>query len=457
MAARAVRGFAIALAAGRGRDSDRFAYATALADVGRDRDAAAQFARVRPPSRLAGAAAYQRARSLMRVGTGTAGRRLLRQVPRAFPKDTAPAAAALYLLGDLATDDRQGADARAAFRELARRYPTSGLAARARLRAALIAFAADSAPLAARELDSLASGPRAGDERLAAAYWAGRAWAAAGDSGRARGRWREVAERDPLSYYAMASAARLGALVWAPAAASDTLPRSASVDSAMARAELLEELGMDAEAGYEYARLRRDASPSVARLLATASAFDERGMASSAMRLASLALDRGAPRTAVVYRLVYPLAYGSLLAAESRARQLDPALVAALVRQESHFTARATSSAGARGLMQVLPSVGRRIARALAYPLWDPVLLYQPDVNVEIGTVHLAGAVVQYPHPAYALAAYNAGDSRVARWRRAPELADPELFVERIPYPETRDYVRAILRTREMYRALYGW
>jgi soluble lytic murein transglycosylase len=85
------------------------------------------------------------------------------------------------------------------------------------------------------------------------------------------------------------------------------------------------------------------------------------------------------------------------------------------------------------------------------------VLLYQPDVNVEIGTVHLAGAVVQYPHPAYALAAYNAGDSRVARWRRAPEMADPELFVERIPYPETRDYVRAILRTREMYRALYGW
>jgi soluble lytic murein transglycosylase len=107
--------------------------------------------------------------------------------------------------------------------------------------------------------------------------------------------------------------------------------------------------------------------------------------------------------------------------------------------------------------MQVMPAVGQRIARALGYPFWDPVLLYQPDVNVQLGTAHLAGILGQYPAPEYALADYNAGGSRVRRWRAKPGTRDPELFVERIPYAETRDYVRIVLRNRELYRALYGW
>ena len=130
--------------------------------------------------------------------------------------------------------------------------------------------------------------------------------------------------------------------------------------------------------------------------------------------------------------------------------------MAALIRQESIFNPVATSPAGARGLMQIMPAVGRLLARSAAFPLWDPVLLYQPDVNLELGTRHLAELVRRYPQAVRSLAAYNAGAPRVELWAAKVGMADEELFAERIPYRETRDYVRIIQRNEDMYRALYG-
>jgi soluble lytic murein transglycosylase len=254
----------------------------------------------------------------------------------------------------------------------------------------------------------------------------------------------------------MLAARRLDQAPWVPAAGTP-VARMPDVDAAMARAALLERLGLNGEATEEYDWLAGEAATSTERMLATAQAFSDAGLASRSIRLARAALDRGAPPSAAVYRLLYPFTYGDVLRAESEARKLDPALVAALVRQESYFTPRATSAVGARGLMQVMPDVGRQIAGGLGFPFWDPVLLYQPDVNAQLGTRHLARALGKYDELAYALAAYNAGDARVTRWSRKAGVRDPELFVERIPYVETRDYVRVILRGRELYRGLYEW
>ena len=113
-------------------------------------------------------------------------------------------------------------------------------------------------------------------------------------------------------------------------------------------------------------------------------------------------------------------------------RRLDPALVAALIRQESSFEPRATSRAGARGLMQIMPAVGRQLAAGEDYHIWDAELLYQPDVSLELGTTHLAGLLSGYAHVSHALAAYNAGSSRAKRWLEKPGTDDPEVFVERI-------------------------
>ena len=175
------------------------------------------------------------------------------------------------------------------------------------------------------------------------------------------------------------------------------------------------------------------------------------------MGLARRALAASATRDTRLFHLLYPLAFADVIRTEATARHVDPALAAALIHQESSFNPRAASRAGALGLMQVLPSVGASIAKSRGISGFDRVLLFQPDVNVPLGMAHLDAMIRQYPRVEYALAAYNAGGSPVRRWRQKRGADDPELFIERIPYEETRDYVRILLRNQATYKALYGW
>lgn len=455
---RAIAGFSRAFAAKLGESRDRFDYAASLARQGRYKQAATEFARVpATDKRLGGAAAYQRARALVRDGREGVATAALRNVLTRFPKDTAAAAPALMLLGDLATDNRKDDQARELFLRLGTKFPHSRFAATARFRAAFVALLQDHFKTAAKEFDALIKTRRAGDELGAAMYWSGRAWEEAGDSAKGRERFRALVARDPASYYAGLAERRLGVQAWAPAAAVDSFAAFPAVDSGIARAELLTQLGLVAEAGWEYGQLARDADQSVDRLLATANAFREHDLGAQAIRLARRALAKGAAPDARVYRLLYPVLHADALVAVAEAQHLDPSLVAALVRQESMFDPQATSWVGARGLMQVMPNLGQSLARTLVFPDWDPVLLWQPDVSLELGTAHLADLVKQLPDPVRVLAAYNAGVSRVTRWQNKRGVIDPEVFAERIPFAETRDYVRIIQRNQEIYRTLYAW
>jgi soluble lytic murein transglycosylase len=107
--------------------------------------------------------------------------------------------------------------------------------------------------------------------------------------------------------------------------------------------------------------------------------------------------------------------------------------------------------------MQLMPSVAKSIANAKGITPWSADRLYEPGINIVLGVSHLAPLIRKQPDPAYALAAYNAGESRVTRWVKKRGADDPELFTERIPFLETRDYVKVIIRNRELYRALYDW
>jgi soluble lytic murein transglycosylase len=220
---------------------------------------------------------------------------------------------------------------------------------------------------------------------------------------------------------------------------------------------LLDALGMATEEGFEYDAIASIRGSSPDSLLAAADALEKRGELSRAMSLARRALAASAPRDTHLFRLLYPVAYADVIRGQASARRIDPALAAALIHQESSFNPRATSRAGAVGLMQVLPSVGADIAKAQGMTSFERVLLYQPDVNIRLGIAHLDAMLRQYPRIEYALAAYNAGGSPVARWRQKRGSDDPELFIERISYDETRDYVRILLRNQAMYKSLYGW
>jgi len=131
--------------------------------------------------------------------------------------------------------------------------------------------------------------------------------------------------------------------------------------------------------------------------------------------------------------------------------------VLALIREESAFAPRAVSSAGARGLMQLMPSVADKVARDYKLPAVGSTGLEVPTVNIQLGVLHLADALRDHNgNLALALAAYNAGSAAVQRWVQRYGFADEEQFIEDIPYAETRNYVKRVLANYERYRSVYA-
>jgi soluble lytic murein transglycosylase len=154
---------------------------------------------------------------------------------------------------------------------------------------------------------------------------------------------------------------------------------------------------------------------------------------------------------------LFPKPYWSDLRKYALLNGLDPYLVASLIRQESEFNPLAVSRANAVGLMQLLPSVGKHVAKEIKLKGYNPSQLYTPAVNMELGTRYFKSMVDKYDGQLeYALAAYNAGTDRVGDWLGQGRYRDPQEFVESIPFTETREYVQAILRNTTVYQRLYG-
>jgi soluble lytic murein transglycosylase len=197
-----------------------------------------------------------------------------------------------------------------------------------------------------------------------------------------------------------------------------------------------------------------------------------------AMELASTAAARGAhaqafryikgtapgylylPREAApekFWRLAFPFPYRAEITRYALQRNLDPYFVAALIRQESEFDPIVVSRAGAIGLMQIMPPTGRQLARQLRLGASTNARLRQPLFNLNLGTFYLrklldlrGGSVEE------TLAGYNAGASRVVRWKTWGSFDEPSEFVETIPFTETRNYVQIILRNQDIYEWLYS-
>jgi len=189
-------------------------------------------------------------------------------------------------------------------------------------------------------------------------------------------------------------------------------------------------------------------------LLAWSDGLAARGFGPAAVRLGWQAAIKS-PNDARVLRVIFPWPNRRAVEAEATEFGVDPLLLVAIVRQESVFDAQALSPAGARGLAQLLPGTAALTARGLDvtfYPEWITV----PDLNLHLGAAHLQELLERFGGRVdAAVAAYNAGTTPVRRWLERPGADDPDQFIELIPYQETRGYVRAVLRNRELYRALY--
>jgi len=156
------------------------------------------------------------------------------------------------------------------------------------------------------------------------------------------------------------------------------------------------------------------------------------------------------------WEALFPKPYWSDLRKYSSQNSLDPYLVASLIRQESEFNPNAVSRANAVGLMQLLPKVGKGVAKQEKIRHFSTQQLFSPTVNMQLGTRYFRAMVDKFGAFEYALAAYNAGSDRVDDWLAQGKYRDPQEFVESIPFTETREYVQAILRNTSVYRQLYG-
>jgi soluble lytic murein transglycosylase len=295
---------------------------------------------------------------------------------------------------------------------------------------------------------------------LQATYWEGRALAARGDAAGARQRWREVRAKDPLSYYAVRAAERLGERYWPIALAPAVADAPAAVERVrgwMETLDLLRQAGLWREAEEEVARRVREAGTDRALLYPLAEALEQRGFAPQGIRIGLGLRNAGVAADPRLARILYPFPFREMVAAEARERGLDPFLAAAVIRQESSFKPRALSRVGAMGLMQVMPATASGLAAGEGIGGWNRDLLFNPEINVHLGTRFLSSELRRWDGDLpLAFIAYNAGPARAARWRAFPEFRDRELFIERIPFEETRDYVKILTRNMAIYRGLYG-
>lgn len=385
-------------------------------------------------------------------------RRLVREFSDTpWAEDTLNHLATHYILVD---DDARAAEV---FGELLRRYPNSRHAERAAWKAGWWAFKQGRyAEASAMFLDAAARFARS-DYRPAFRYWAGLAQQRLGRVSEGAAILATVVAEYGNSYYGRLAASRLG----------DRLPKLAAPASAVASvdpgtppptADLIRKLlalGLYDLAMRElhYARRTWGSSPLLDATIAWV--HHQRGELRQAITAAKRAYPfyvsaAGRHLPVELLRVIFPLAYWDLIQTHASAHALDPYVMAALIAQESTFAPDIRSAAGAVGLMQIMPSTGRRLARMLQIPRYRASMLTLPDINVRMGMRHFADLMAQFGSLHLALAAYNAGEYRVGRWlAERPGLAQDE-FIDDIPFPETQNYVRKVLGTAEDYRVLYG-
>jgi soluble lytic murein transglycosylase len=225
----------------------------------------------------------------------------------------------------------------------------------------------------------------------------------------------------------------------------------------LARLDGLTEAGLERGAQAEIERLSDRARGLRPAMLRLSDALTERGRTIDGINLGWALLEQEGSWDRELLRVTFPFPYRELVRREAEEWGLDPILMAAIIRQESAFKADIVSRAGAIGLMQVMPPTGQQLARRHGPDPFTHESLSRPEVNLHLGAAFFVDMSRRYDDDLpLVLSAYNAGPTRATAWRQFPEASDPLRFTERIPFEETRGYVKSVRRNVGLYRALYG-
>lgn len=341
---------------------------------------------------------------------------------------------------------------RAALEKVTRDHPKQGRAADARWLLALDSLRHEPKAAFAR-FDALVKSAGDAEAAAQALYWRGRV-RHADEPEKAKADWRAAIARDPFGYYALLSASRLGEKPAKGACGGKHAIASDTPEASRLAAQLLE-TGFRKYAAHELAarvNKRSDEALQWSGFLAAAGQY-------------RLLLDVGLARARSVsfpittqaraaLEASYPLAFPQAIAALPS--DLDPCFVLSLMRRESRYDPDAVSAAQAHGLLQLLPSTAKQAAAELGLPAPRPAELFEPALNVRLAGQYVQRLNARFGHPLLAAAAYNAGPSAVAKWVKASEGVEIDEWVERIPYRETRHYVKAVAGAWNAYGLIWA-
>lgn len=369
------------------------------------------------------------------------------------------AARALYHLADDYLDEEKLTEAVAALRQLAALRPDSTAGARRLWEHGWAAYERGDRGRAIEIWSDLADlYPRSASAR-SGKYWTARASEESGDPVAARQIYLELLAADTADFYARQAGLRLaGATRTIAAAPPDRRPWPES--PRLARAERLSELGLDRLARDEIALVAAETDPrAVAALTARVLAqLGERRASLRALREAfpelGTAHQEGVPSEALA--LFYPVDYRPAVTVAATRERLSPSLVFGMIHQESAFDSAARSSSGARGLMQLMPSTGREVAKRLGLS-FSTAGLNEPETSLRLGTHYFRQMLDRFGgNVELALAGYNGGPGRISRlWRAAGPEPELDRFLEGLTVTESRNYVKRILVLADSYRSLY--
>jgi soluble lytic murein transglycosylase len=379
-------------------------------------------------------------------------------------------AEALYSSGNMYLLRREYGSATEYYGYLAAHFPESNYAPAAHWRAGWLNYRQGQFGEAERLFDEQIRLYPSSKEAVSALYWRGRLYEMQDRKpANAAANYKTVVRAYQHYFYAQMARERLAALGNTQMAAQPQLDGFQPVavphldesfptaSPHLAKARLLANAGLN---DYIAQEIAADPDSSSWSGLAEAQIYASYGEWYRAMR----ALKKSLPYAAsapiksiplVYWRILFPEAWWDIIKAESAKNHLDPYMVASLIRQESEFNPSAISRANAYGLMQLLPSVGKSMAREAGISHFETFQLLDPATNIRLGTLYLHKTLEKFGGvPEFALAAYNAGDDRVADWRTAGPYHGTDEFVESIPFTETREYVEGIMRNEEMYKEI---
>lgn len=308
-------------------------------------------------------------------------------------------------------------------------------------------------------------------------YWSAKSAEKMNKKDVARDLYVKVAELYPYTFHGIRAKERLLALGVKALPESQTTKPSAKEENLQlgrplgtrekfhhTRATELAQLGLNQDARNEIIELQKTVRKNLTGVLWLSQLYHQAQGYPESLRLLHLYKDfttkpKEKNLSAKFWKHFFPLAYEEAVLSYAKSRKVDPYFVNGIIRQESLFDSQALSPAGARGLMQIMPATGKKLYQKTKFKKpFETDALFDPDLNIRLGVKYVSQLNKRFNRNGmHILISYNAGPHVLKKWlKRFGHLSDQDVFIESIPYPETRRYVKHVLRNLGIYKALYS-